>query len=142
MIWWYRNQAQQVVDQMERLQLHEFMLNAKIYFSNLAGFFLIEDAVMKSGNELMSRSEVETMWDRAVTKVTLILQEQTGYVRDPQTFLTMKYQLMLFAKTLDSHGIFVTPLIDFLAQSRDKFEVQHHKHQRTSAIVYVSWCGI
>jgi hypothetical protein len=29
---------------------------------------------------------------------------------------------MLFAKTLDSHGIFVTPLIDFLATSRDKFE--------------------
>jgi hypothetical protein len=61
----------------------------------LAGFFLIEDAVMKSGNELMSRSEVETMWDKAVTKVTLILQEQTGYIRDPATFLQVFMHILL-----------------------------------------------
>ncbi len=90
----------------------------------MAGFFIIEDSILKSGNELMTRAQVDNLWEMAVAKIKLVLNEQFGYITNPETFLDVKKIVILFAKTLEGYTFFAAPLFEFLSSQRERFE-QH-----------------
>ncbi len=49
------------------------------FFSSVAGFFVLEDSIMKGDNELMSRAEVDGLFDMATQKVRAVVKEQTAH---------------------------------------------------------------
>ncbi len=115
----------------------DFITSNHHYFAALAGFFIIEDSLMKSGIELYSRAEVDALWETACSKIKAIMHEQFGLIQTSVThgsgspaagsdacmkFVQVKYTLILLAKTLAGYGFFVQPLFEFLAGMRDKFE--------------------
>jgi exocyst complex component 6 len=93
------------------------------YFARVTGFFAIEDTVLKSGSDLMSRAQVDDLWELAVSKIKQVMGEQLAYVLDPTTFLSVRKSALLFCKTLENHGFFVTLLLEFIASQKQRFEM-------------------
>jgi len=116
-----RAHALQTVE-MPPMTSKEFVTHHQTYFQQLAGFFILEDAILKSGNELMARTEVESLWEMAVSKIQGLFGEHMTYLADVDAFLAMKHSLVVFAKTLESYGIVIAPLLDFIASRQDLFE--------------------
>jgi hypothetical protein len=51
--------------------------------SQLSGFFAVEDAVLRSGIELLPRTEVEQIWELAIGRLKMVLKEQFNKIQDP-----------------------------------------------------------
>ena len=116
------------VDLSSFISPEAFMQSYMSYFATIAGFFIIEDAILKSGNHLISLVEVmkdvdiciyidmwfyahltfiscsfdvyfiltfhahvqvETLWEKASSKMKLSLQEQFERMSDPMVFLSV-----------------------------------------------------
>jgi len=92
------------------------------YFWNIAGFFIVEQTVHKSTNDLVSTSVLEKLWDMAVSKMKTVLQEQMAYTLDPAFLIDLKNFLLLFVKTLQSFNYDVTQLYEFFTVVRDVFQ--------------------
>lgn len=103
------------------------------YFWNIAGFFIVEQTVHKSTNDLVSTSvvkrklivlilQLEKLWDMAVSKMKTVLQEQMAYTLDPAFLIDLKNFLLLFVKTLQSYNYEVAQLHEFFTVVRDVFQ--------------------
>jgi hypothetical protein len=105
-----------------KLQGDDFIEVFHSYFAALAGFFIVEDAVLRSGNELLTKPEIDELWEMAVGRIKVLLTEQLSYMSEAENFLKVKETVVLFAKTLESFQLKVEPLMAFLSSHRDKYE--------------------
>lgn len=91
--------------------------------------------MLRSGNELLSRAEVDDLWELAIGRIKVILIEQFSYITNPESFIRIKETIVLFCKTLDQYSLNTLPLTSFLANHRDKYEeilVQKFREEVTS----------
>jgi hypothetical protein len=63
------------------------------------------------------------MWEAVVVRLRAVLREQMALIGDPARFLELKRFVVLFAKTMETYGLHAAPLLEFLAASREQFEV-------------------
>lgn len=91
------------------------------YLAPLAGFFIVEDAVLKSGNEVLTKHEVETLWDSVTARLRAVLGEVCRRIADPMQFLRVKYTVVLFCCTVETYGVNVMPVLEAMFQQRELF---------------------
>lgn len=95
-------------------------------FASVTGFFIIEDNILKSGNELISRAEIDTMYE----KVQLALIGHLAHhfhvcaAHSAASVLQLKYVTVLFCKLMDENflGHDSALLRKFLEEQRPRFE--------------------
>ena len=77
--------------------------------------------VLRTAGGLLSESQVETIWDAAIAKMTSVLEDQFSRMDAASHLLLIKHFVSLFGATLTRYGCRVTPLIEVLDNSRDKY---------------------
>ncbi|EFH51180.1 hypothetical protein ARALYDRAFT_490336 [Arabidopsis lyrata subsp. lyrata] len=93
----------------------------------IAGFFIVEDRVLRTGGGLISKLEVETLWDTAVTKMCAVLEDQFSRMQTANHLLLIKDYVSLLGVSLRRDKYHELLLSDCRKQitealSADKFE--------------------
>eukprot|EP00474_Spongospora_subterranea_P010671 CRZ11129.1 hypothetical protein [Spongospora subterranea] len=115
-------QATQCVQYQAPSDNSKLLSSISPYFAGVAGFFIIEDSIFKSGNQLMIRSSMSSLWEMAVSSIKVALLEQLTSTLSPSDMLELKHQIILFCRTMDTYSLNTTPLTIFMASHRDKYE--------------------
>ncbi|GLJ10813.1 hypothetical protein SUGI_0135630 [Cryptomeria japonica] len=89
--------------------------------SRIAGFFIVEERVLRTGGGLISRQKVEDIWDMAVNKMCSVLEDQFSRMQTANHLLLIKDYVSLLGVTLKRYGYRVDPLLDVLNRNRDKY---------------------
>ena len=121
-----RKRRAQVIQAMElpaRLKEQSVARYNFAFFSSVAGFFVLEDSIAKGDNELMSRAEVDGLFDLAVQKVRAVVKEQTAALSSVKEFLSLKTGVVVLRETMDSYGMRVGGLLDLMKTLRERFEL-------------------
>eukprot|EP01083_Nonionella_stella_P025803 71064_1 len=118
----YKQSRKIQLTKMLDLRSSDGLINVQGYFAQLAGFFYIEDNIVKSGNQLMTRGDVQILWENALAKIRSVLKSQIDKVSDPKAHLAIKETITLFRTALEASGLFVRPLMEFIYTTREKFE--------------------
>ncbi|KAI7753087.1 hypothetical protein M8C21_011656 [Ambrosia artemisiifolia] len=85
------------------------------------GYFIVEDRVLRTADDLLSANQVEAMWETAVTKLTSTLQNQFSQMDTASHLFLVKDYATLFGATLRQYGYDVGPILKALTNSRDKY---------------------
>ncbi|KAF8722817.1 hypothetical protein HU200_021945 [Digitaria exilis] len=98
-----------------------FVESHQSFLAQIAGFFIIEDRVLRTADGLLSDSQVETMWETALSKVTLILEQQFSLMDTANHLLNIKCYISLLGATMKKYGYRATSLVEILGKTRDKY---------------------
>jgi len=98
-----------------------FLESHQLYLSQVAGFFIVEERVLRTADGLLSESQVETTWETAISKITSILEEQFSRMRTASHFLLIKDYITLLGAAVNKYGYQITQLIEVLEKSRDRY---------------------
>ena len=96
-------------------------------FAGVTGFFIIEDNILRSGNELISRAEIETLYEKVQLLLITYLSKhfvECAAKSSPSYVLQLKYLLILFSKLMSEHYLShdSSLLRSFLESHRTVFE--------------------
>eukprot|EP00897_Mesotaenium_endlicherianum_P010332 jgi/Mesen1/9327/ME000061S08776 len=78
-----------------------------LYCTQVAGFFIVEDRVMRTAGGLVSSTQVDTLWESAIGKMRGVMEEQFARMNTAEHMLLVKGD--------------VAPLLDMLDMMRDKY---------------------
>lgn len=94
------------------------------YFAEVAGFFVIEDAIWKFGNGewLMSKTELEHLWSMLMMRMQSTLSEIVSQFREVEPFLQIKQLVSAFCRVMISCGLLVGHVLEWLVDERKTFE--------------------
>ncbi|CAH1434141.1 unnamed protein product [Lactuca virosa] len=98
-----------------------FLESHQTFFAQIAGFFIVEDRVLRTGGGLITKMEVENLWDTAVSKMCSVLEDQFSRMRTANHLLLIKDYVSLLGVTLRRYGYSVDALLDVLNKHRDKY---------------------
>jgi len=56
---------------------------------------------MKSGHELVTRQQLDSMWDLGIARVSMVFADQLALFKEPADFRTVKYTALLFSRVLE-----------------------------------------
>ncbi|XP_044285454.1 exocyst complex component 6B isoform X2 [Varanus komodoensis] len=101
--------------------MHETLGGYRKYFSQIVGFFVIEDHVLHTSQGLVDRAYIDELWDMALSKAIAALRTHSSYCSDPDLVLDLKNLIVLFADTLQGYGFPVNQLFDLLLEIRDQY---------------------
>ncbi|CAN6311159.1 unnamed protein product [Urochloa humidicola] len=91
------------------------------FLAQMAGFFIIEDRILRTADGLLSESQVETMWETAISKVTSILEQQFSLMDTANHLINVKGYISLLGATMKKYGYQATSLVEILGKNRDKY---------------------
>lgn len=122
-----KNQSETACE-LRNMTPKEFEGYYETYFAQLTGFFIVEDAVMKSGNGggLLQRTDLESMWEHVVQSIKAVLHKHLASITELDLLLQVQQTVVTFCSTLAIYGMNVDPLHDFLYNERSKFEALLH----------------
>ncbi|KAL0391126.1 UNVERIFIED_CONTAM: Exocyst complex component SEC15B [Sesamum calycinum] len=83
--------------------------------------FIVEDRVLRTGGGLISKMEVENLWDTAVSKMCSVLEDQFSRMQTANHLLLIKDYVSLLGVTLRRFGYPIDALLDVLSKHRDKY---------------------
>lgn len=67
-----------------------FLESHQTFFAQIAGFFIIEDRILRTGGGLVSRADVDSLWDAAVSKMVAVLEDQFSRMQTANHLLLIK----------------------------------------------------
>ena len=88
--YYYKNRLMQLNLDMQISTSQPFLESHQPFLSQVAGFFIVEERVLRTADGLLSESQVETTWETAIAKITSILEEQFSRMRTASHFLLIK----------------------------------------------------
>ncbi|KAL0359335.1 UNVERIFIED_CONTAM: Exocyst complex component SEC15A [Sesamum angustifolium] len=119
--YYYKNRFLQLKSDLQISSAQPFLESHQTFLGHVAGYFIVEDRVFRTAGGLLSPTELETMWETAVAKVTQVLGEQFLHMDAASHFLLVKDYVTLFGATLRQYGYNVAPVLETLNSSRDKY---------------------
>lgn len=119
--YYYNNRLMQLNLDLQIPTTQPFMESHQHFLAQIAGFFIVEDRVLRTADGLLSDSQVETMWGTAISKVTSILEEQFSRMDAANHLLLVKDYVTLLGATMKKYGYQTTSLLEILEKNRDKF---------------------
>lgn len=119
--YYYRNRFLQLSSDLQTSTVQPFLESHHTYLAQIAGYFIVEDRVLRTAGGLLVASQVETMWETAVSKVTSVLEDQFSSMGTATHILLVKDYVTLLAATLKQYSYEVGPIIEILNNSRDKY---------------------
>ncbi|PKA55051.1 putative exocyst complex component 6 [Apostasia shenzhenica] len=121
--YYYKNRLMQLKLDLEVSTAQPFLESHQTFFAQIAGFFIVEDRVLRTAGGLLSESQVETIWDIALAGITSILDSQFTRMDTASHLLLIKDFVTLLCSTLKHYGYRLTPLLEVLDNNRDKYHV-------------------
>lgn len=119
--YYYTNRQLQLNSDLQISSVQPFLESHQFFFAQIAGFFIVEDCVLRMAGGLISAPQVEIMWDTAVAKMSYILEDQFSRMQVASHLLLIKDYVSLLGVTLRRYGYQVGPLLDILDKNRDKY---------------------
>ncbi|XP_022935497.1 exocyst complex component SEC15A-like [Cucurbita pepo subsp. pepo] len=119
--YYYRNRMLQLNSDLQISSSQPFIESYQTYLAQIAGYFIVEDRVMRTAEGLLSAEQVEAMLETAVVKVTSVLEIQFSLMDSATHLLLVKDYVTLLASTLRQYGYEVGPVLETLNKSRDKY---------------------
>ncbi|KAK9664455.1 hypothetical protein RND81_14G043200 [Saponaria officinalis] len=119
--YYYNNRLAQLNSDLQIFSSQSFLESHQAFLSQIAGFFIVEDRVLKTAGGLLEDSQVETMLETAVSKITSVAERQFGQMSNTTHFLLLKHYMTLFGATLAHHGYEVNSLLEAINSTKDKY---------------------
>ncbi|XP_020575083.1 exocyst complex component SEC15A [Phalaenopsis equestris] len=119
--YYYKNRLMQLKLDLEISTSQPFLESHQPFFTQIAGFFIVEDRVLRTAGDLLSDTQVETIWDTALATITSILEYQFARMDTASHLLLIKDFVTLLCSTLKHYGYRLTPLLEVLNSTRDKY---------------------
>ncbi|PAN47315.1 hypothetical protein PAHAL_9G251300 [Panicum hallii] len=119
--YYFNNRLMQLNLDLQLSTSHPFVESHQPFLAQIAGFFIIEDRVLRTADGLLSESQVETMWETAISKVTSILEQQFSLMDTANHLLNVKGYISLLGTTMKKYGYQATSLVEILGKNRDKY---------------------
>lgn len=119
--YYYKNRFLQLKSDLQISSAQPFLESHQTFLAHIAGYFIVEDRVLRTSGGLLSPTELETMWETAVAKLTSVLEEQFLHMDAASHLLLVKDYVTLFGTTLRQYGYEVATVIETLNTSRDKY---------------------
>lgn len=119
--YYYTNRLLQLNSDLEISSTQPFVESYQTFFAQMAGFFIVEDRVLRTAGGLLLPDQVETMWETAVAKMTSVLEEQFSAMESATHLLLVKHYVTLLASTLRQYGYEISTLLDVLDSSHGKY---------------------
>jgi hypothetical protein len=119
--YYFNNRLMQLNSDLQISTSQPFVESHQPFLAQIAGFFIIEDRVLRTADGLLSESQVETMWETAISKVTSILEQQFSLMDTANNLLNVKGYISLLGATMKKYGYQTTLLVEILGKNRDKY---------------------
>ncbi|KAG0479821.1 hypothetical protein HPP92_010679 [Vanilla planifolia] len=119
--YYFENRKLQLTSDFQVSSMSPFLESHQTFFSQIAGFFIVEDRVLRTGGGLISRVEVDSLWESAVAKMISVLEDQFSRMQTASHLLLIKDYVSLLSVTLRRYGYAVEPLLDVLSKHLDKY---------------------
>lgn len=114
-----RDQAKLVLQAPQAM--HDNLEAYKTYIYSIVGFFIVEDHVMNTAGDVVTRSYLDDLWSSSLTRAVNALSMNTSSCTDPNILLRIKNLIMLSITTLKTYGYTVSQLWDLLLEMRDHY---------------------
>ncbi|KAF4364442.1 hypothetical protein CsatB_005373 [Cannabis sativa] len=119
--YYFENRKLQLTSDFQVSSMTPFLESHQTFFAQIAGFFIVEDRVLRTGGGLISKMEVENLWETAVSKMCSVLEDQFSRMQTANHLLLIKDYVSLLGVTLRRYGYPVDSLLDVLSKHRDKY---------------------
>jgi len=119
--YYFENRKLQLTSDFQVSSMTPFLESHQTFFAQIAGFFIVEDQILRTGGRLISRMEVENLWETAVSKMCSVLEDQFSRMQTANHLLLIKDYVSLLGVTLRRYGYPVDSLLDVLSKHRDKY---------------------
>lgn len=119
--YYFENRKLQLTSDFQVSSMTPFLESHQTFFAQIAGFFIVEDRVLRTGGKLVSKMEVENLWDTAMSKMCSVLEDQFSRMQTANHLLLIKDYVSLLSVTLRRYGYPVEALLDVLSKHRDKY---------------------
>ncbi|KAF5731444.1 hypothetical protein HS088_TW18G00121 [Tripterygium wilfordii] len=119
--YYFENRKLQLTSDFQVSSMTPFLESHQTFFAQIAGFFIVEDRVLRTGGGLINKMEVENLWDTAVSKMCSVLEDQFSRMQTANHLLLIKDYVSLLGVTLRKYGYPVDALLDVLSKHRDKY---------------------
>ncbi|KAG7962151.1 hypothetical protein I3843_09G051100 [Carya illinoinensis] len=119
--YYYKNRVLQLSSDLQISSAQPFVESYQTFLAQIAGYFIVEDRVLRTAGGLLSADQVKTMWEIAISKMTSVLEEQFSHMDSATHLLLVKDYVTLLGSTLRQFGYEVGPLLEVLDRSRDKY---------------------
>ncbi|KAI3444289.1 hypothetical protein Pfo_000954 [Paulownia fortunei] len=111
--YYYKNRFLQLKSDLQISSAQPFLESHLTFLARIAGYFIVEDRVLRTAGGLLSPTELEKMWETALVKVTA-------------PSLLVKDYATLFGATLRQYGYEVATILETLNSSRDNYHDLNH----------------
>ncbi|KAJ4955467.1 hypothetical protein NE237_012250 [Protea cynaroides] len=119
--YYFENRKLQLTSDFQVSSMTPFIESHQNFFAQIAGFFIVEDRILRTGGGLISKFEVESLWETAVIKMCSVLEDQFSRMQTASHLLLIKDYVSLLSVTLRRYGYPVDPLLDVLSKHSDKY---------------------
>lgn len=119
--YYFENRKLQLTSDFQVSSMTPFLESHQTFFAQIAGFFIVEDRILRTGGGLISKMEVENLWDTAVNKMCSVLEDQFSRMQTASHLLLIKDYVSLLVVTLRRFGYPIDALLDVLSKHRDKY---------------------
>ncbi|OIV95378.1 hypothetical protein TanjilG_14532 [Lupinus angustifolius] len=119
--YYFENRKLQLTSDFQVSSLTPFLESHQAFFAQIAGFFVVEDRVLRTGGGLISKVEVDDLWEIAVGKMCSVLEDQFSGMQTANHLLLIKDNVSLLGITLRRFGYPIDALLDVLNKHRDKY---------------------
>ncbi|KAF5196122.1 Exocyst complex component sec15b [Thalictrum thalictroides] len=119
--YYFENRKLQLTSDFQVSSMTPFLESHQTFFAQIAGFFIIEDQVLRTGGGLISKFEVENLWETAVSKMCSVLEDQFSRMQTANHLLFIKDYVSLLGVTLRRYGYHIDALLEVLSKHRDKY---------------------
>ncbi|XP_027356508.1 exocyst complex component SEC15A-like [Abrus precatorius] len=121
--YYYKNRLLQLNSDLEISSAQPFVESYQTFLAQIAGYFIVEDRVLRTAGGLLVADQVETMWETALAKITSMLDMQFSHMNSATHLLLVKDYVTLLGSTLRQYGYDIGPLLDVLDNSRNKYHM-------------------
>ncbi|KGN44952.1 exocyst complex component SEC15B [Cucumis sativus] len=119
--YYFENRKLQLTSDFQVSSMTPFLESHQTFFAQIAGFFIVEDRIFRTSGGLISKMEVENLWETAMSKMCSVLEDQFSRMQTANHLLLIKDYVSLLGVTLRRYWYPVEPLLDVLSKHRDKY---------------------
>lgn len=119
--YYFENRKLQLTSDFQVSSMMPFLESHQTFFAQIAGFFIVEDRILRTAGGLISKLQVENLWETAVSKMCSVLEGQFSRMETANHLLLIKDYVSLLSVTLRRYGYVVDPLLVVLSNHGDKY---------------------
>ncbi|CAL1385825.1 unnamed protein product [Linum trigynum] len=119
--YYYKNRVLQLNSDLQISYGQPFIESYQTYLAQIAGYFIVEDRVLRTASGVLSSDQVETMWETTLNKVTSLLDDQFNRTDSATHLLLVKDYVTLLSETLRQYGYDTSQLLEALDKGREKY---------------------